>query len=107
VSLGYANLQEHRPKEALAAFNAAASSLPARYDLMVDNNVLANIAHGRARSLYYLGDLRHAIGFEEEAARLLPDANVWLQLASLYDLAGRTADANRVRAQVMSHAEGR
>ncbi len=107
VSLGYANLQEHRPKQALAAFDAAANSLPARYDLMVDNNLLANIAHGRARCWYYLGDLPRAIAFEEQAARLLPDANVWSQLASLYDLAGRTADANRVRMQLLAHAEGR
>jgi Tetratricopeptide repeat len=107
VSLGYANLQEHRPKAALAAFDAAANSLPAHYDLMVDNNVLANIAHGRARSWYYLGDLRRAVGFEEQAARLLPDPNVWSQLASLYELSGRIADANRVRAQLLSRAEGR
>jgi Flp pilus assembly protein TadD len=102
VSLGYADLQAHRPAQALAAFDGAANSLPARYDLMVDNRFLANIAHGRARSCFYLGDLRRAISFEEEATRLLPDdADVWLQLAELYDRAGRTYDANRTRAQVL------
>jgi tetratricopeptide (TPR) repeat protein len=107
VSLGYANLQAHRPKEALAAFDSAAGSLPARYDLIVDNTFLANIAHGRSRSWSYLGDLRRAISFEEEASRLLPDADLWLQLADLYDRAGRTGDANRVRGQVMLLSKGR
>ena len=107
VSLGYADLQAHRVQEALAAFDAAAGSLPARHDLIVDNNFLANIAHGRARSWYYLGDLRRAISFEEEAARLLPNADVRLQLADLYDRAGRIEDANRTRAQVLTLSEGR
>jgi len=107
VSLGYANLQAHRPEAALAAFNAAANSLPVRYELMVDNTVLANIAHGRARSWYYLGDLRRAISFDEQAARLLPDADLWLQLADLYDRAGRTEDANRTRAQGLALSTGR
>ena len=105
VSLGYADLQAKRPEAALAAFDAAAASLPARYDLSVSNNVLANIAHGRARSWLYLGDLRRAISFDEQAARLLPDAELWLQLADLYDRAGRTEDANRTRAQVLALAE--
>jgi tetratricopeptide (TPR) repeat protein len=107
VSLGYANLQAQRPEAALAAFDAAAESLPARYDLIVDNKLLANIAHGRARSWYYLGDLRRAISFEEQAARLLPDADVWRQLADLYASAGRTEDANRTRAQALTLPQGR
>ena len=102
VSLGYADLQAHKPKEALAAFDRAASSLPAHYDLMVDNSVLANIAHGRSRSYFYLGDLRRAILFDERAARLLPDASLWLQLATLYERAGRFQEANQVRAQAMA-----
>lgn len=107
VNLGYANLQARHPKEALAAFDAAASSLPARYDLVVDNTFMANIAHGRARSWDYLGNLPRAISYEEEAARLLPDSDLWQQLASLYDRAGRPGDAQRVRAQAMAFAQRR
>jgi len=102
VSLGYANLQAHRPKEALAAFDAAEESLPAQYDLMVDKTLLANIAHGRSRSWLYLGDLRRAISYDEEAARLLPDSDLWLQLASLYERAGRLQDAERVRSEALA-----
>ena len=100
VSLGYADLQANRPKEALAAFDGAARSLPMRRDL-VDNAFLANIAHGRARSWDHLGNLPRAISFEEEAAQLLPNPDLWLQLASLYDRAGRPQDATRVRAQAL------
>jgi len=102
INLGFANLQAHRPKQGLEAFDGAAASVPADSDLSVDATVHANIAHGRARAWFYLGDLRRAIRFEEEAARLIPDPNLWLQLADLYDRAGRPADASRARAQAMS-----
>jgi len=107
VNLAYANLQAHHPKEALAAFDAAARSLPARYDLAVDNTFMANIAHGRSRAWDYLGNLPRAIAYAEEAARLLPDPDLWLQLASLYDRAGRPEDAATVRAQAMSLTQSR
>lgn len=105
VSLGYADLQAHRPQDALAAFDRAADSLPAHYELMVDNSVLANIAHGRSRSWFYLGNLRRAISYDEQAAQLLPDPDLWMQLANLYEQAGRVDDANRVRAQAMALAQ--
>ena len=99
-SLGYANLLARRPQQALAAFDDAAGSLPERSELMVDDNFLANIAHGRARSWYRLGNLPRAISYEEDAARLLPgSADLWRQLAGLYAAAGRSEDANRALAQ--------
>lgn len=104
-SLGYAYLQAHRPKEALEAFNDAANSLPAHSELVVDNSFLANVAHGRARSWFYLGDLRRATLFEEEAARLIPDnPDIWMQLANLYERQGRFLDAQRAgeRASAMN-----
>jgi len=98
-SLGYANLQARRPKEALEAFNRAANSLPSQSDLLVDNNFLANIAHGRARAWDHLGDLDRAIFFEAQAAQLLPgSADLWSQLAALYQRAGRTEEASQARA---------
>jgi tetratricopeptide (TPR) repeat protein len=105
VNLGYANLRAGHPKEALAAFDAAARSLPARHDLVVDNTFMANIAHGRARSWDDLGNLPRAISYEEEAARLFPDPDLWLQLANLYDRAGRPEDAQKIRAQAMAFAQ--
>ena len=107
VSLGYAQLQAGRPKDALEAFDAAAQSLPARYDLTVGNTVLANIAHGRSRAWDHLGNLRRAIQFDEQAAQLLSDPDLWKQLANLYDRAGRSADANRLRAQASALTHSR
>jgi len=105
VSLGYANLQARQPKEALAAFNRAEASLPEKSDLLVDNNFLADVAHGRARAWYRLGDLRRAISFETEAARLLPGkTELWQQLAALYDSAGQHTEAEQVRAQLTNRA---
>jgi len=102
VSLGYANLQAQMPNDALYAFDRAAASLPAHYELMVDNTVIANIAHGRSRSYFYLRNLPRAIAFDEDAARLLPDPKLWLELAALYERAGRLQDANSARAQAMA-----
>ena len=103
-NLGFAELQARRPKDALKAFNQAERSLPARHDLVVDNTFLANIEHGRARCWYRLGDLSRAISFEENAAKLLPDVSLWMQLASLYDAAGRREDAERVRTSAIGFA---
>jgi tetratricopeptide (TPR) repeat protein len=95
-NLGYADLMARRPQEALAAFDGAAKSLPEQSELIVDHTFLANIAHGRARSWYRLGDLRRAITYEEDATGLLPgSADLWRQLAELYAAAGRSEDANR------------
>jgi tetratricopeptide (TPR) repeat protein len=99
-SLGYADLLARRPQQALAAFDDAARSLPEHSELIVDNTFLANIAHGRARSWYRLGNLPRAISYEEDAARLLPaSADLWRQLAGLYAAAGRNEDAHRALAQ--------
>lgn len=103
-NLGFAELEARHPKEALNAFNAAAGSLPARHDLVVDDAFMANIQHGRARCWYHLGKLPLAISFEEQAAKLLPDTGLWMQLATLYDAAGRSEDAGRVRAAAIAFA---
>jgi len=100
VKVGYAELQAMHPKEALAAFDAAADSLPAHHELIVNDSFLANVAHGRARCWYHLGNLSRATSYEEEAARILPSQDVLLQLAQLYDVGGRSAEANRIRSQV-------
>ena len=105
-NLGFADLQARRPTDALKAFNAAANSLPARHELIVDDTFMANLAHGRARCWYRLGDLSRAISFEEEAAHLLPDVNLWMQLASLYDVAGRPNEAGRTRVAALAFTHG-
>ena len=105
MSLGFAELQAHQPKDALDAFNKAEQSLPAQYDLIVDKAFLANVAHGRSRSWYYLGDLKRAVTFEEQATHIFPESpELWMQLAFLYQSMGRVEDADRARKQAVSLA---
>lgn len=100
ANLGYADLMARRPEQALAAFDGAAKSLPEHAGLFVDDAFLANLAHGRARAWYRLGDLPRAIAYEEDATRLLPaNAGLWRQLAGLYAAAGRNAAAAEAAAR--------
>jgi len=81
------------------AWYALAASIPEHSDLLVDNNFPANVAHGRVRAYYRLGDNGRAIDFESQAARLLPgNADIWRQFGDLYDSAGQHAQAEQVRA---------
>ncbi len=111
VTLGYAELEARNPAAALDAFNQAAASLPAEHDLIAGKPFLANIAHGRARSWFYLGDLNRAVSFEEEAAAYLPDdPDIWHQLAELYTRQGRldkAADAQNRAQALTSMAQAR
>jgi Flp pilus assembly protein TadD len=98
LQLGYANLQLGRPREALDALNRAANSLPSQPLTAVDASFLASLARGRAISSSALGDFSQAIRFQEETVKLAPDSSRdWLDLADLYDRAGRKADAQRAR----------
>ncbi len=99
LSLGYTYLDVRQPQEALAAFTRAENSLPESADSQ-DPTYLANLAHGRAVAWSALGRPDRALLFEEETVRLTPDrADDWLQLADLYERAGRISDAQRAREQ--------
>jgi len=98
LSLGYADLEAHRPREALNAFERAVASQPPPVATSGNNSFLANVAHGRALAWSALGDLQHAISFQEETVRLAPDRfDDWTYLANLYEQAGRFEDARKAR----------
>jgi len=97
LSLGYADLDGHRPHEALHAFDQAISSLTGQ-SAGTDASFLANLAHGRALAWSALGDLKSAVSFEEETVRLSPERrDDWLYLADLYQRQGRLAEAQQAR----------
>ena len=97
LSLGYADLDAHHPREALEAFDRAIASLPSEPG-KTGNAFLANLAHGRALAWSALDDVKRAVSFEEETVRLKPDrADDWLYLAKLYDQAGRSSEAQQAR----------
>ena len=94
LSLGFAELAAHRPRQALRAFDRA-DSLPGRAS---NRSFLARLAHGRARAWSELGDFDRAIPFQEETVKLAPDrASDWLELADLYERRQRPDDAQRAR----------
>lgn len=98
LSLGYANLDAHRPRQALQALDRAATSLPPQPATSDNNSFLANVAHGRALGWSVLGNLHRAIFFEEETVRLAPDrSDDWTFLANLYERNGQLADARQAR----------
>jgi len=97
LSLGYADLDAHNPRQALKAFDQATASL-ARQSASADTSFLANLAHGRALAWSALGDLKSAVSFEEETLRLSPDRHDdWLYLANLYERQGRLGEAQQAR----------
>jgi len=99
LNLGYMYLATGQPVEALKALDEAVRSAPdnvktadntGRFDIM--------LAQGRSAAWDALGDLGKATSYQEEAARLAPNApRVWGRLAWLYDRQRRTEDANRAR----------
>jgi len=98
LSLGYADLDAHRPREALDAFERAIASQTAEVAMGGDYSFVANVAHGRALAWSALGNLQRAISFQEETVRLTPDrSDDWIYLADLYEQAGRSEDARSAR----------
>jgi tetratricopeptide (TPR) repeat protein len=97
LSLGYAELDAHNPRQALQAFDQAMSGL-SRQPGSTDSSFLASLAHGRALAWSALGDLKHAVSCEEETVRLAPERyDDWLYLANLYDREGRITESQRAR----------
>jgi tetratricopeptide (TPR) repeat protein len=95
-NLGYLYLRANQPNEALRAFDAAERSVPANV-VAADNGTFDfMLAQGRSVAWNQLGDVSRAIGFQEKAAQLQPDApEPWRRLAKLYQRAGRSEDALR------------
>jgi tetratricopeptide (TPR) repeat protein len=97
LSLGYAELDDHNPQQALQAFNKAMSGLP-RQPGSTNSSFQASLAHGRALAWSALGDLKQAVSCEEETVRLAPDSyDDWLYLADLYDREGRITESQQAR----------
>ena len=98
LDLGYVYLGNKQAAEALKAFNEAASSAPKDIRAADNGTFDFMLAQGRAAAWEALGNLEKAISFQEEAARLEPNAPApWRRLAQLYRQQGRLEDADRAR----------
>ncbi len=100
ADLGDIYLQTRQPADALQAFDDAERKAPKDIDKADDGYFHFRIAQGRANAWAALGDIKRATVYEEEAVRALPNAPQPLQsLAQLYELQGRTEDAEHAREQ--------
>jgi tetratricopeptide (TPR) repeat protein len=98
ADLGDIYLRIRQPDDALQAFDEAVQKAPKDIDEADDGFFHFRIAQGRANAWAALGDLKRATVYEEEAVRIFPNAPQPLQgLAQLYQMQGRTQDADRVR----------
>jgi len=99
LSLAYDYLDANRPEDALRAFEHAKSSwMKSVIDVEPHNLDLANLAHGRALAFSSMGQMNEALASQEEAVKLAPQIpRYWLDLANIYDRAGRSGDAERAR----------
>lgn len=99
-SLAYDYLNLAQPREALSAFDGALRRKPKASGLEdeVDESFFANVAHGRAMAWKAIGDSQRAIAFEQETLKIAPDrGDDWLELANLYESAGRAQEAVQAR----------
>ena len=99
VQLGYYYIHLKRPNDALESFEEAVRRAPAEITGKTGRGSFSyNVATGRAAAWNALGDAAQATSFQEEAVRLAPDSpQPWLNLANLYQLQGRVADADRAK----------
>lgn len=104
VRLGYYALSVADPEDALEAFDEAMRcSSPDLKRGTGENSFLYMVATGRAEAWRRIGDIGQAAKFQTQAAQLAPNAQrAWLNLAQLYELLGRSADAERARAHAAS-----
>ena len=100
-SMGQLSLALQDPDEALEEFDRAESASPYRGGAEVlGTEFFAQLDQGRAEAWRQKNDLAKAIEFQLRAVSRTPEAQKrWVDLAKLYDAAGRTSDADRARAR--------
>jgi tetratricopeptide (TPR) repeat protein len=104
VELGNYALSVADAEDALEAFDEAMRcSSPDLTRETGENSFLYKVATGRAEAWRRIGDIGQAARFQNQAAQLAPNTQrAWLKLAQLYELLGRSADAERARAHAAS-----
>jgi tetratricopeptide (TPR) repeat protein len=106
LQLGYYALSVGSPEDALQAFDEAERTAPgARKKDTGGNSFSYKMAAGRAEAWRRLGDNHRAAQAQEQAVQLAPnERQPWLNLAQIYELLGRPAEADRAKAHAASLA---
>ena len=105
VNLAFLHLGMKKPSAALQELDEAVRRAPP--EATMNRPFQLDLARGRASAWSALGNGQQAIANEEEATRIAPErSELWLDLATLYELNGRTDEASSARnkAQILQAA---
>ena len=104
LQLGYYALKMDDPEDALQAFDEALRRSSSDFKRgRGENSFPYKVATGRADAWRKIGDIDQAVKSQEQAAQLAPNARrPWFNLAQLYELQGRSSDAQRAKAHAAS-----
>jgi tetratricopeptide (TPR) repeat protein len=107
LQAGYYALGNGHPDDALAALAEAERQASAEEKKSTGRDSFAyKLATARAEAYSKVGDTKRAAEMQEQAVKLAPDIpQPWLNLAQIYELAGRSADADRAKAHAASLIE--
>ena len=106
ADLAYYYLGVNQPGNALDTLDDADRAAPKNIDAADDGAFHFRVAQGRSNAWAALGNLERATSSEEEAVRFVPNLPpAWQRLAQLYQLQGRSADAERARERAAKLAE--
>jgi len=104
IQLGYYALAAGHPDDALQAFDEAERGASSDEKKSTGKDSFAyKVATGRAEAWNKIGDPKRAAQFQEQAVQIAPNSpQPWLNLAEIYESAGRSADADRAKARAAS-----
>ncbi|MGA8876462.1 MAG: tetratricopeptide repeat protein, partial [Candidatus Korobacteraceae bacterium] len=104
IQLGYYALAAGHPDDALQAFDEAERDASSDEKKSTGKDSFSyQVATGRAEAWNKFGDSKRAAQFQEQAVQLAPNSpQPWLNLAEIYESAGRSADADRAKARAAS-----
>jgi tetratricopeptide (TPR) repeat protein len=104
IQLGYYALAAGHPDDALPAFEQAERRASSQEKRSTGSDSFAyKVAAGQAEAWNKIGDPKRAAQFQEQAVQVAPNSpQPWLNLAEMYESAGRSADADRAKARAAS-----
>jgi len=107
LKVGYLYLNNRQPDSALTAFDQAVRSTVWNLKPADNGRFDFSIAEARSKAWLALGEMDKATTYQEQAAALRPDdSQAWRQLANVYEISGRIADAGRARQHAVSIEAG-
>lgn len=96
IDMAFADIVQKQPREALDAVDEALRRAP--NEAASNRQFQVDVLRARAAALNLLGESSQAIVLQQRAVQLMPDsAEMWRELADLYDLTGHAREAVQAR----------